>query len=185
MTGINAKNTIVKSRAQLGTEILARYLRGDAEEDSPHHRDPTVQAIRLFGVNIVPDAGIQESENIKSTGENSEPTRYLAPAEHISPKLKRSCSRTSVMLVHYSGVNAQECLESLALRYDVVMFSEKGRYVCMLCDPEDSFDTKDCQNLRILKRLQHENVGLMRLLSADTILSHFEATISRKRKWRT
>nr|CCA19732.1 AlNc14C77G5149 [Albugo laibachii Nc14] len=177
-------NHIDSSEPQLGTELLARYARDGAREDSPHHPDPTGQAIRLFGVDIAPDAGIQESKNIKSNGENIGLTRYSAPAEHvICPTLKRSCSETSVMLVHYSGDNAQRSFESLALRYDVVMFSMTGHYVWMLCELEDAFGTEYCQNLRILKILQHKNVGSMQSLPAGSTLNHFEATTkSRKRK---
>ena len=141
------------SEHQHGNEDSARHARHDVGEDVPHQRNSCGLTLRLFGVDIAPEVDVQVSNNIEANMMNRYQTRHPAPIKHIaSPTLEPSCSEPNVMLVQYGDENAQKCVKSLALRYNVVMFSTIRQYVWMLCEPEDDFGTPDCNDLRILKK---------------------------------
>nr|CCA27248.1 AlNc14C486G11902 [Albugo laibachii Nc14] len=128
------------SEHQHGNEDSARHARHDVGEDVPHQRNSCGLTLRLFGVDIAPEVDVQVSNNIEANMMNRYQTRHPAPIKHIaSPTLEPSCSEPNVMLVQYGDENAQKCVKSLALRYNVVMFSTIRQYVWMLCEPEDDF----------------------------------------------
>lgn len=86
--------------------------------------------------------------------------------------------KPNIMRVHFQEDGAYECLRSLALKYDVLMFSLVKKYLWMLHEPEHAFGTDKCQGLDIRKRLRY-NVDWMQSKSAAFV---DEVFLSRKRK---
>lgn len=131
------------------------------------------KAARLFVKNIDLTSKVIQRRTAHSASADKL-TVSAAKRTQVS-KSKTPCSERNVMLIRYDYANHQTCLESLALKYDVLMISPSNQYIWMICEHEKFISGDGCNDISIVFWLQRD-VDVLRTVSAYSVRNHFPVT---------
>lgn len=150
-------SSVVRNEAKQKTTVVSGLV------TSGRIRGPigSAKAARLIGDYIDHSSEVMQTSRIHSA-----PTRKPATSAAKGTRVSENpCLERNFMVVQYEFDDQKTCLQSLALEHDVLMVSVTGRYVWMICEPEENLHGGGCKDLTILLRLQR-NVDMLRSLTA-------------------
>nr|CCA20417.1 AlNc14C94G5780 [Albugo laibachii Nc14] len=142
-----SEQDVVLQEQLQGTTSLESFIAGKNE-------------VRIGSADTEPTPSATSASDLASTSNKVSRIRLFGTQIHPVKRL---------ILVRYHKLHAQECVTSLALKYDVLMLSSTQQYVWMLVD---NFRSDECKDLRILQEVHYDDHG-MQSIPAKSVAEYF------------